>query len=206
MQEVVKVINNDVITDSLVIAQGTGNEHHSVTRIIRNYKEDFNEFGMIEFVDLKSKNPQGGRPTKVYLLNEQQSTLLMTYLGNNEIVRKFKKELVHQFYQMCQYIQEHQSPHWKQTRLESKSNRRMETDEIKQLVEYARGQGSKNVDRYYCNLSKLADKAAGIQTGSRDMATVNQLNNIVLIERIIANVIREGGLQQISLQRHLQGV
>lgn len=128
--ELVKVIKNDVFTDSMVIAEGTGNEHNSVTRIIRNYKEDFEDFGKIEFMDLKSKNPKGGRPVKIYLLNEQQSTLLMTYLGNSEMVRNFKKELVRQFYAMRQYIMEHNSMHWQATRLESKSNRRMETDEI----------------------------------------------------------------------------
>lgn len=193
MQELVKVIKNDVFTDSMVIAQGTGNEHHAVRELIKRYKSDIVEFGTLL---ISNEESTGGRPLELFLLNEPQATFIMTLLRNSKIVVGFKKELVRQFYQMRQYIQEHQSPHWQQTRLESKSNRRMETDEIKQLVEYARGQGSKNADRYYCNLSKLADNAAGIQTGSRDMATVNQLNNIVLIERIIANVIREGMQQR----------
>lgn len=37
---------------------------------------------------------------KVYHLNEQQATLLMTYLRNTPVVREFKKELVRQFYAM----------------------------------------------------------------------------------------------------------
>lgn len=197
MNELVKVIKNEVFTDSMVIAEGTGNEHNSVTRIIRNYKEDFEDFGKIEFMDLKSKNPKGGRPIKIYLLNEQQSTLLMTYLGNSETVRNFKKELVRQFYAMRQYILERQTPHWQATRLESKSNRRMETDEIKQLVQYAKDNGSKNADRYYCNLSILANKAVGIDSNSRDTATAGQLNNLILIEHIIGEVIKEGILQSL---------
>lgn len=192
MNQLVKVIKNNVFTDSMVIAEGTGNEHNSVTRIIRNYKEDFEDFGGIEFMDLKSKNPKGGRPIKIYLLNEQQSTLLMTYLGNNEAVRKFKKELVRQFYAMRQYIMEQNSIHWQTTRLESKSNRRMETDEIKLFVQYAKENGSKNAERYYCNLSILANKAVGIESNSRDSATAGQLNNLILIEHIIGEVVKEG--------------
>lgn len=68
----------------------------------------------------------------------------------------------------------------------------METDEIKMLVAYATEQGSKNADRYYYNLSKLANKAVGIDSDSRDDANVNQLNNLILIENIIGNVIKEG--------------
>ena len=168
MNALVKFIGNDVFTDSMIIADGTGNEHNSVTRIIRNYKEDFEDFGNIRFVDLKSKNPLGGRPTRVYQLNEPQATLLVTYLDNSAIVRKFKKELVRQFYEMRRLLIERQSPHWQATRLESKKNRRMETDEIKMLVEYAKAQGSKNADKYYISFSKLANKAVGIQADSRD--------------------------------------
>ena len=149
MSTLVKFIGNDVFTDSMIIAEGTGNEHNSVTRIIRNYKEDFEDFGNIRFVDLKSKNPLGGRPTRIYQLNEPQATLLVTYLDNSVIVRKFKKELVRQFYEMRRLLMERQSPHWQATRLESKKNRRMETDEIKMLVEYAKAQGSKNADKYF---------------------------------------------------------
>lgn len=189
MNELVKVVKNEVFTDSLVIAQGTDYEHHSITRKIRDFKEDFEELGKVGYYN---QALESGQKQKIYLLNEPQATFLVTLLENNSIVRKFKLELVKQFYQMRQYILEHTSPHWQQTRLESKSNRKMETDEIKMLVAYATEQGSKNADRYYCNLSKLANKAVGIDSHSRDEANVNQLNNLILIENIIGNVIREG--------------
>ena len=110
--ELVTVRNGEVFTNSLIIANGTGNEHHSVTKNLRNYEADFLEFGeigtnqKIEFMDLKSINSKRGRPTKIYQLNEQQATLLVTYLGNTKIVRDFKKELVKQFYQMRMLLQQ----------------------------------------------------------------------------------------------------
>lgn len=189
MNELVKIVGNEVFTDSLVIAQGTENKHISVKELIRDYAKEFNELGTLSVLNREST---GGRPEQYYLLNEQQATFLMTLLRNTKKVVAFKLELVKQFYQMRQYILEHSSLHWQQTRLESKSNRKMETDEIKVLVAYATEQGSKNADRYYCNLSKLANKAVGIDSHSRDEANVNQLNNLILIENIIGNVIREG--------------
>ena len=104
---------------------------------------------------------------------------------------EFKVELVRQFYEMRRLLMERQSPHWQATRLESKKNRRMETDEIKMLVGYAKAQGSKNADKYYISFSKLANKAVGIQTDSRDALTTSQLNNLMLIEHIIGEVIKE---------------
>ncbi len=192
MNELVILKNNDVFTDSLVIAEGTNNEHHAIQQLLNKYKEDFEDFGKIRFTHLKCENPQGGRPIKIYLLNEQQATLLMTYLKNTEVVRKFKKELVKQFYQMRHLLLEKQTRLWQNTREESKVSRLMETDEIKRLVEYAKSQGSKNADKYYITFSKLANKAVGLDSGQRDNATAGQLNNLVLIENIINNVIKDG--------------
>lgn len=87
---------------------------------------------------------------------------------------------------------EKQTTHWQNTRLESKANRRLETDEIKRLVEYAKSQGSKNADKYYITFSKLANKAVGLDSGQRDNTTARQLNNLTLIENIINNVIKDG--------------
>ncbi len=194
MNELVVLKNNDIFTDSLVIAEGTDNEHHAIQQLLNKYKEDFEDFGKILFTHLKcvNKTETRGRKQKIYLLNEQQATLLMTYLKNTEVVRKFKKELVKQFYQMRQFLFEKQMQLWQNTREESKASRLMETDEIKRLVEYAKEQGSKNADKYYITFSKLANKAAGLDSGQRDNATAGQLNNLTLIENIINNVIKDG--------------
>ena len=59
--------------------------------------------GNFEFTDLKSG--KRGRPTRIYLLNERQSTLLLTYLDNTEPVKRFKKDLVRAFFKMQDFIQ-----------------------------------------------------------------------------------------------------
>lgn len=114
-------------TTSKIIAENTGLQHHSVTRSLRDYPEDFEAFGPLEFMDLKSINPKGGRPDRIYRLNEEQATLLFTYLKNTPIVRAFKKELVRQFYLMRKMITSQQL-----ARAALKPARRELTDVIKE--------------------------------------------------------------------------
>ncbi|MEY8321872.1 Rha family transcriptional regulator [Lachnospiraceae bacterium 46-61] len=200
MNELILLKNNDVFTTSLVIAESTGNQHKSVVALVKKHIEYFRKFGSIEFSDLKSL--KRGRPTKVYYLNEQQATLLMTFLDNSEVVIEFKVELVKQFYQMRQILLEKQTALWQNTRLESKINRLKETDKIKTLVAYAKENGSKNADKYYITFSKLVNHAVGLDSNQRNHATTNQLNNLILIENIINHVIKEG-LEQ---QAHYKGI
>lgn len=78
--------------------KGTGNQHKSVVALIKSQQQRVEKFRALRFSDLKSKNPKGGRPTRIYLLNEPQATLLITFLDNTEVVADFKVELVRQFY------------------------------------------------------------------------------------------------------------
>jgi phage regulator Rha-like protein len=85
-----------------VVAENTGNEIKSVARIISTHLADFEEFGRVGFkiAPLENGQREGMSTAKTYLLNEQQATLLMTYLKNTEIVRTFKKALVKAFYDL----------------------------------------------------------------------------------------------------------
>ncbi|WP_458395962.1 Rha family transcriptional regulator [Campylobacter sp.] len=84
-----------------IIAQNTDNEARSVRLLIENHLSDFKEFGVLSFEMSKPLNTElGGRPSKIYYLNEPQATLLLTYLQNTAIVREFKKALIKEFYQI----------------------------------------------------------------------------------------------------------
>ncbi|UYL87881.1 antirepressor [Gordonia phage Malisha] len=85
-------------TTSLVVAEGTGNEHASVIKLIRNNLADFDEFGRVGFEIRPFATAGGTQQREVAILNEPQATLLITYLRNNEVVRAFKKRLVAAFY------------------------------------------------------------------------------------------------------------
>lgn len=185
MYELVELKGNDVFTNSKVIADGTNNQHESVVAIIRKYEKDILDFGNIDFSDLKSG--KRGQPERVYYLNEEQATFVITLLRNSKIVVKFKKELVRQFYAMRRFILEKQSKLWGETRIANKENRLKETDVIKLLVDYAKEQGSTHSDKLYVIYTKLAKSVIG---GNRDNITVSDLNNLTLVESIILQTIR----------------
>lgn len=187
MKELVILQGKDIFTDSMVIANGTGNQHKNVKELICKYQYDLQEFGTLSVLNVEST---GGRPEQYYQLNEEQATFLITLLRNNKVVVTFKKELVKQFYAMRRVLLERQSQIWIETRQQGKLTRRSETDVIQKLVEYAKQQGSSNSDKLYMTYSKLANKIAGIS--KRDEANIMQLNNLSLIESIILNCIQVG--------------
>lgn len=95
----------DAVTTSLAIAEGVGNPHKSVIQLIRQNTSDLEEFGPLAFEMRKGEAlPQGGfaKATEYAILNEQQSTLLLTYMRNNDVVREFKKRLVRAFFDLHQ--------------------------------------------------------------------------------------------------------
>ncbi len=192
MNKLILLKNNDVFTTSLVIAEGTHVKHKNIKELIAKYENDLKDFGKVRVLNGTLTTKGGIQQTSYYLLNEQQATFLMTLLRNNKTVVAFKKELVKQFYQMRQILLEQQTALWQNTRIESKTNRLKETDEIKALVTYAKENGSKNADKYYITFSKLANKAVGLDSNQRSTASTNQLNNLILIENIISHVIKEG--------------
>lgn len=177
-------------TTSEVIAEAAGMKRDTINRLIKTHKADLEEFGKVGFQIRPLPGSKTGQSVTVYRLNEQQATLLMTYARNTETVRAFKKELVKQFYAMRSLLLERNSPMWQDTRALTKAVRKQETDAIRELVEYATGQGSKHAVRYYTSISRIANKAAGIT--DRDRAHVEELTALMLIERVIAEEIRAG--------------
>ncbi|WP_062388749.1 Rha family transcriptional regulator [Pseudomonas abietaniphila] len=95
---IVIIKDGDAVTTTLAIADGCEVDHASVIKLVRTYQPDLEEFGLLDF---KSEST-GGRPTEYAFLNDQQSTLLLTYMRNTEIVRAFKKKLVREFWEMVQ--------------------------------------------------------------------------------------------------------
>lgn len=92
-------------TTSEIIAECAEIERISVRKLIENHKEDLEVFGILSF-EMTKINDGRGRPRKIYHLNEQQATLLVTYLGNTEPVRDFKTNLVKAFFKLRHEVAE----------------------------------------------------------------------------------------------------
>lgn len=90
-----------------IIAECAEVENISVRKLIDKHKSRLERFGVLSFeIHKPEKGSVGGRPRKVYRLNEQQATLLVTYLGNTEPVLNFKTNLVKAFFEMRDEVAE----------------------------------------------------------------------------------------------------
>ncbi|MFA7084680.1 MAG: Rha family transcriptional regulator [Arcobacteraceae bacterium] len=97
-QDLVQEKNGELLVSSLVIAENVGYEHNSVIRLIRDNIQDFNEFGAVGFENEAFKDSLNRTQSReVALLNENHSTLLITYMRNNELTKRFKINLVKAF-------------------------------------------------------------------------------------------------------------
>lgn len=99
----ITTLNNDgePVTTSLVIADGVGNSHATVIKLIRQNIDDLQEFGPLRFqIQVTRSDGRGGQQAEVAILNEQQATLLISFMRNIGVVKEFKKQLVKAFFAM----------------------------------------------------------------------------------------------------------
>lgn len=105
MNEIVyAAADGDLVTDTAMIAANTTNSHESVIKLVRTYLADLESFGRVRFEIRPFETPGGEQTREVALLDEPQSTLLISYMRNNEIVRAFKMKLVRGFMAMRQQL------------------------------------------------------------------------------------------------------
>lgn len=87
-------------TTSDIIAESTKISYRSIQRTIERQLHRLEAFGRVRFEITPFQTKGGVQDHKIYFLNEEQATLLITFLKNNDIVADFKVELVRQFYAM----------------------------------------------------------------------------------------------------------
>ena len=201
MGDLVVLIDNKMFTTSVIIAEKTNNTVHSVRELIKTHKVHLEKFGVLSFEMRKpDKKSKGGRPQEIYFLNEDQTTLLLTFMRNSEIVIDFKVKLVQEFSKMKKVLEKihtmKQTNVWVETRENQKLTRKVETDVIKSFVDYAINQGSSNANRYYSNITKMENNALFIIKDKfpniKDVLTPRQLMNSAVCNEIVINALLEG--------------
>lgn len=91
-----------LVVTSETIAQGAQLQHKNTLELISKHHLSLERFAPVAFETRPL--PNGGNPIRVALLNEQQATLLMTFMRNTERVIEFKVELVQAFYEMANQL------------------------------------------------------------------------------------------------------
>lgn len=196
MNEIVQLTTADVskaipVTSSKIVAEKYDAAHHTITRIIRRYSSDFEEFGKVG--QLVQAVPSG-QSEKEYLLNEEHFYLLVTFMKNTEIARRAKIEFVKAF-----SFQKKELLARTQTRFIGKRDRINLTDAIKDHVspegnfkKFAYGNYTKLVYKRVLGMDvKKAKELRKVPEGGnlRDFLTIEELDKVQDLESKIAGFI-----------------
>lgn len=92
--------SGELSTNSHIVAEGTQSQHRAVLQLIKQNLADFEDFGRVAFEMQPFETAGGTQNRNVAVLNREHAMLLMTYMRNTEIVRNFKKKLIHAFVEM----------------------------------------------------------------------------------------------------------
>lgn len=98
---IVQAIAGEPRVSSEIIAERTDVQHKNVIGYIRDNAADFEAFGEVAF---ETRPGYNNAQVTIAHLNEQQATLLMTFMRNSHVVKAFKIELVRQFFEMRQAL------------------------------------------------------------------------------------------------------
>lgn len=195
-------------TTSEIIAEGTGMNHRRVRDAIRKYQKELEAFGKVGAYQTPLPGSKTGQTIPDYILNEQQSTFLLTLLKNTPVVVAFKKELVRQFYAMRDELARR-----RELRVIGKPIRRSLTDALRDSGEVERMRG--HAYGTYTNLAfKLAtgrtarqlrrERGAAQDVHAVDILTAVELEIYQRKEAAIA-VLLDAGLTYDSIKAALAG-
>ena len=178
------LVSNEFRIDSRLLAPELNHRHRTILESLDKYKSQFDALGQLTF---ESEAGYQNAIVRYALLNEDQCYFLLTLMRNNNHIVKAKLNLVKAFSDARKQLAERDI-----ARLDGKQARRLETDAIKSLVEYAKASGSSKPDMYYLSITKMTNKALGIESGQRDKMDARQLQLLKLAETLIEIAIRDG--------------
>ncbi|MEY8584451.1 Rha family transcriptional regulator [Ligilactobacillus animalis] len=193
MQELVfmQSLQDEPYTTPEVIAEHTGIEYRSISDLIRRNKSDLEFFGVLRFEIVKPTSKKGGRPKKVYHLNEQQATTLITFLDNTPQVKAFKVALVAEFFNLRD-----EKAKWQVQRLSEKPIKKELQDAVKNW-KYNKPFMYKNINDLLLksvtgmNATKLKEVRGDAKTGL-DLLTVEEQERYEQNERKTIAYIEAG--------------
>lgn len=199
-----EIYNDEVRCGTYIIAEGFKREHFRLVELVKKYKIRFlrldSKLHSNEFMIRRIPAKKAGRPVDEIMLNEAQTIFLGTLFRNTERVLDFKEKLAKDFVKqkriIAALISQRQTPEWIENRALGKPARRNETDTIKDYIEYCKKQGSQNAERYYANLTKVANASLfifnGVLKNNREAMTANQLKDVKFADKIVAKGLIEG--------------
>jgi len=178
------LISNEFRIDSRLLAPELNHRHRTILESLDKYKAKFDALG---YLPNQTEAGYNNIQVRYFLLNEDQCYFLLTLMRNNEKIVESKLKLVKAFRDARKQLAERDI-----ARLDGKQVRRLETDAIKHLVEYAKASGSSRPEMYYVSLTTMTNKSLGIEAGQRDRMDARQLQLLKIAETLVEIAIRDG--------------
>jgi Rha family phage regulatory protein len=189
--------NGEFYVTSLQVAGHFEKEHKHILEAIRAVEELEPKFCRPNFRPSNYFDVRGKNQPMYKLTRDGFSFLAMGFTGVK--ANKFKIQYLAAFNAMEKELLRIGDPKWIQQRLEAKGVRRIETDAIKEFIDYAISQGSetylKSPSLAYSNFTKMEYKFLFLLTKAipnlRDKLNWLELGNLKQAEFIVAKTIRE---------------
>lgn len=208
MNDLVKLSNETPVVSTFDIFERMGySEHRMLKKVVTDHIDEFNGYGFIQLELTKpKKGTVGGRPVESYLLNEDQFILLVMLAKNSKESVKLKYRVAKEFKRLkevvAKLIAQRKDSDWQNVRKDGKAVYMQKTDVIKQFVDYATEQGSKNSRMYYANLAKMENNALFFleqkYKNVREILTIKQLMQVATADDVIEKALKEGMEKQLN--------
>ena len=112
---IVSLFDGEPLASSEALAAGVRLSHASVIKLVRKHQASLERFGLVRFeIRPRLKGQHGGGDVEIVLLNEPQSTLLITMMRNTAIVVDCKVRLIEEFYRMRDPLSQQAKGLWQQ--------------------------------------------------------------------------------------------
>jgi phage regulator Rha-like protein len=165
--------------DTRMLAKHLGNQHKNVFELVKSYRSDFEQLGVVPFETEKPTGMAGGRPERFALLNEDQAYLLLTFSRNTAKVRALKVKLVQAFGEARRAAQQRAVEY-------------LPTYHQLHDVVAIKAAGSANQRFVHMNLNRLVNRTCGLEAGQRLVAPMAQQSMLSVAQTIAASAMRSG--------------
>ncbi len=161
---------------------------NAVLIVHKRHKERMEKFSVeVKGCQFVTPYPNNDKDAHIFMYSERGIYEVCRY-SNQKIADDFHDwvyEVIQSIRKNGYYIASGKDEKWLGTRQETKQVRKLETDQIKLFVGYAKEQGSQSADRYYVLFTKLINKRLGIESGGRDKADQETLLRLKSLETVV---------------------
>jgi Rha family phage regulatory protein len=206
--ELVEAKKGEVFCDSSMIAKKFGIQHARVAKVIVNLVEKLRVIESYPKVEGFEKHYRGQTYT-AYRMDREFFSMLCMRFENKKAIEwqvKFNKAFYEMEEKILAELNNRSDSKFIETRQQGKLSRKEETDTIKEFVDYATNQGSKNAKMYYMNITKATYRALELMVQKkpaiRDSLDIYQLSELLLAERVAKNSLKK----YMDLGRHYKDI